>query len=251
MAVRRSMPSTKRTTKRKTSTKRKASVSKKVATLVRTVKKLNKVSYDKVQLSGIPKYSDNVVQPYYQYHVEQLLNTWSPVFGYDSGDLANVNKFYINSYNMDIRLRQDNEADQIYYTMFFVSLKDEANDPTTFDPATGALTLANGTHYYSSDNGRTMLNPRFFNIHKYRRFYMGGRAGDQSAPWLRDLSLKFTPKKRLITNPRGNVFGVSGLSFPKDPSQNHFLLLFNDDAGGDLQTNKVNIHNVIAGAIPN
>lgn len=250
VATRKSASKRKAPVKRRT-TRKTASVAKKVTTLARAVKKLNKISYDKVQLSGLPKYNENVVQPYYQYHCEQLLNTWTPVFGYDANDMADVNKFYINSYNMDIRLRQDNEADQIYYSMFFVSLKDEANDPTTFDPLTGQLTLTSGVHYYASDNGRVLLNPRFFNIHKYRRFYMGGRAGDQSAPWLRDLSMKFTPKKRQIYNPKGNVFGVGGLSFPKDPSQNHYLLLFNDDAGADLQTNKINIHNIVAGAIPN
>jgi len=249
------MPVTRKTApKRKTPVKRTmktASVAKKVSTLTRTVKKLTQISYDKLALAGTPKYNDNVVQPYYQYHVESLMNSWTPVWGLDSADIQNVNKLYINSYNFDMRLRQDNEADQIYYSMFFVSLKDQGADSTTFDPATGTLTLAAGIHYYASDNGRVLLNPRFFNIHKYRRFYMGGRPGDQSAPWLRDLSFKFTPKKRLIENPKGNVFGLSGLSFPKDPSQNHFVLLFNDDAGGDLQTNKINIHNLVSAAIPN
>ena len=250
MPVRKIAPRRKAPTRR-AAPKKTASVAKKVTTLARTVKKLTKISYDKISMHGVPSLNTNVTLPYFQYHIEDIMNSWTPIFGYDSADLQNVNKVYINSYNVDMRLRQDNEADLIYYSMFVVSLKDQAADSTTFDPATGQLTLAPNIHYYAGDNGRVLINTRFFNIHKYKRFYMGGRTGDQSAPCLRDLSFKLTPKKKLIENPRGNVFGVSGLTFPKDPSQNHFILLFNDDAGADLQTNKVNISNLISAAIPN
>ena len=30
-----------------------------------------------------------------------------------------------------------------------------------------------------------MMNKKYFNIHSYKRFYMGGRVGDQSAPALK------------------------------------------------------------------
>jgi len=230
---------------------KKTSVVKKVATLVRQVKKLNTISYDKVQFSGTPLFNAPVTTPFFQYHCEGLMNAWTPIFGLDSNDVDECNKVYLNSYNMDIRLQQASEADQVFYTMFVVSLKDQGADSSTFDPATGSLQMINGIHYYSSDNGRTMLNPRFFNIIKYKRFYMGGRPGDQSAPSLRDLSVKIIPRQKLVQNPKGNIFGVGGLSFPKDPSQNHWVLLFNDDQSADLQVNRIGIHNVISAAIAN
>lgn len=241
--------------KRKTPMRRaapkKTSVVKKVATLTRAVKKLNKISYDKVNFRIAEDIDVSVTQPYYQFHVNKLTNAWAPVFGYDSNDIDEVNKVYVNSYKLDMRLNQSSEADLMYYSAFVVSLKDQAADSTTFDPATGALTLTAGLQYTTlGANGKVLVNPSFFNIHAYKRFYMGGRAGDQSAPVLRDLSFTIVPKQKLITNPRGNVFGVGGLSFPKDPSQNYFVLLFNDDSGADLQVNRVNISGLASCAIP-
>ena len=50
-----------------------------------------------------------------------------------------------------------------------------------------------------------MMNKKYFNIHSYKRFYMGGRVGDQSAPALKDLSFTIVPKQRLVENPGGNI----------------------------------------------
>lgn len=240
--------------KRKTPMRRapkKTSVVKTVATLSRQVKKLNKVSYDKVNFRIAEDAEVALTLPYYQFHINRLTNSWTPVFGYDTADIDEVNKVYVNSYKMDMRVSQASEADLIYYTAFVVSLKDQGADATTFDPATGNLTLASGPHYTTlGGNGKVLLNPAFFNIHSYKRFYMGGRSGDQSAPALRDLSFTIVPKQKLITNLRGNVFGVGGLSFPKDPSQNYYILLFNDDSGGDLQVNRINVSGLASCAIP-
>jgi hypothetical protein len=240
---------------RKVAPKRRAaskkSMTKKVTALARTVKKLATVSYDKVNMSLVTS-SVGVVQPYYQYHINNIMSSWTPVFGYDAGDLSDVNKCYVNSYKIDARISQGSEADQIYYSMFVVSLKDDAADSTTFDPATGALNLASGTHYTTlGANGKVLINPRMFNIHSYKRFYMGGRAGDQSAPCLRDVSFTIVPKQKLITNPKGNIFGIGGLSFPKDPSKNYYLLLFNDDSGADFQVNTITVGGLASCAIPN
>jgi hypothetical protein len=195
----------------------------------------------------------SVVTPYYQYHVNNLMQSWQPIFGYDSGDFSQVNKCYVNSYKIDARLSQGSEADLIWYTAYVVSLKDDGADSTTFDPATGALTLSNGTHFQTMGaQGKVFLNPRFFNIHHYKRFSMGGRAGDQSNPVQRDLSFTIVPKQKLITNPKGNIFGTpGGMQFPKDPSKNYYLLLFNDDSGSDLQVNKITICGMATLAIPN
>lgn len=236
---------------KKRTTPKTESVAKKVTALARTVKKLNQISYDKVMFKGYG-HDGGIAQPYYAFHVNQLTSQWDPVFGYDSADIQNVNKVYVNSYKVDARIRQGSEADLIYYTAFIVSLKDQAADSTTFDPLTGNLTLANGIHYEQiGANGKVLMSKSMFNIHAYKRFYMGGRSGDQSAPVLRDLSFTIKPKQRLIQNPKGNVFGLSGLSFPKDPSQNYYLILFNDDSVADGQVNFINVSVLASCAIPN
>lgn len=250
MAYRKTAPKRKAPVRR-ASTK-KTSVVKKVATLSRQVKKLNKVSYDKVQMQISGFNNTAVTTPYYQYHINNLTQSWAPMFGYDANDVSTVNKMYVNSYKVDARLKQASEADLIWYTAFIVSLKDDGADSTTFDPATGQLTLTVNTHYnLLGAAGKAFLNPRFFNIHSYKRFSMGGRAGDQSNPVQRDLSFTIVPKQKMVTNPKGNIFGVGGLSFPKDPSKNYYLLLFNDDLGSDLQYNEITIGGMATIAIPN
>lgn len=217
------------------------------------IKKLTKVSYDRVQMKGIGVTNQGIISPYFIYHLNNQMSSWTPVFGYDGNDFSNVNKCYVNSYKVDARLTQDNESDLIWYTMFIVSLKDDAADSTTFDPATGALTLSTDTHYtVLGAQGKALINPRMFNIHAYKRFSMGGRAGDQSNPVQRDLSFTIVPKQKQITNPRGNIFaGVGSLSFPKDPSKNYYMILFNDDSAVDLATNKITINLLADMAIPN
>jgi hypothetical protein len=233
-------------------TKKATSTVKELAKVKASIKKLTTISYDKVQMQMSGYNNQAVVQPYYQYHLNGLMQNWTPIFGYDSGDFSTVNKCYVNSYKVDARLKQSSEADLIWYTAFVVSLKDDGADSTTFDPATGTLTLALNTHYNSlGASGKTLLNPRFFNIHSYKRFSMGGRSGDQSNPVQRDLSFTIVPKEKLITNPKGNIFGSGGLQFPKDPSKNYYLLLFNDDSAGDLQYNEIVIGGLASLAIPN
>jgi hypothetical protein len=226
-------------------------VAKKVATLSAQVAKLNKISYDKYTMVMARESSSAVVQPYYQYHLQQNMNNWVPIFGSVAADINQADKMYINSYKLDVRLTQGNEADRIFYTAFLVSLKDQGNDASTFDPATGTLGLVDNVHFITlPDNGRALLNEKFFNIHAMKRFVMGGRPGDQSTPETRDLSFTLVPKQKLIVNPRGNVLQNASFSFPKDPSQNYYFLLFNDDSAGDLQTNKIHIGGLVSLAIP-
>lgn len=236
------MPVKRKFTKSKRTYRKKKSVTAKVAALSRSVNKLNKISYDKVSLIMGQKTNDSVTLPFYQYSLTNGMNTWGAVFGDNSTDIANTSKMMVNSYSLDVRLNQDNEADRITYTAYIVSLRDQGADASTFDPLNGNLVMTDNIHYVSmNQNGRVFVNRKFFNIHHMKRFTMGGRPGDQSSPETRDLSFRVYPKNKLIENPRGNIFGSGGLTYPRDPSQNYFFLLFNDDSGADLQTNKIQI----------
>ena len=224
--------------------KKAPTVAAKVATLAKAVKKLNTVSYNKVTMvmEGMVNNQASVIAPYFIQPLLADMRNWVPTFGSTSADITNADKVWINSYKIDCRLSQASEADRITYSAFIVSLKDQANDSSTFDPATGSLALQNGVHYQLlPTNGSVLMNTKFVNIHSYKRFMMGGRAGDQSTPETRDLSFTIRPKEKVISNPRGNVFGVSGLTFPKDPSQNYYFILFNDDSFGDGQVNRISM----------
>lgn len=235
---------------------KKTSVVKKVATLVKAVKKLNTISYDKVALKMGATGLVNMSAPYYCYNITNGLNTWSPTWGTDASDLADVSKIYVNSYKLDVRVVQGTEPDLTFYTAFVVSLKDQANDSQTWlNSSTGALVLSPDVHYATiQSNGRVLMNPKYFNIHHYKRFYMGGRAGDQSAPVHRDMSFTIVPKNKKIENPGGNIFGAvsgrNGLEFPRDPSQNYFLVMFNDNSALDFENNNIIIGGIANVAIP-
>ena len=197
-----------------------------------------------------------VQNPYYVYNITNGMNTWGPIFGNDASDIADTQKMYVNSYKFDVRLTQASEADLTLYSGFVVSLKDQANDSQTWlNSTTGALVLTPGVHYEALGNdGRVMMNKKYFNIHSYKRFYMGGRVGDQSAPALKDLSFTIVPKQRLVENPGGNIFGTisgrNGLPFPRDPSQNYFFVLFNDNSGLDFENNFITMSGLCNVAIP-
>jgi hypothetical protein len=183
------------------------------------------------------------------------LNSATPLFGYDNTDLASVDKAYVNKYEVMCSVRQNNEPNLIRYSLFLVSLKDQGADATTFDPATGALTLSGTTHYAYGGvfADQVRLSPRFFNIHAVRRFTMGyeGSAGPTAdTKSERRFNFNIVPKQRLISNPKGNVFNNAAFPFPKDPSQNYYLILFNDNSGADLENNKVDISVIKHFAIP-
>jgi len=226
-----------------------------VVKLKAAVKKLNAVSYDKVALR-MGNSQAFVQNPYYVYNITNGMNTWGPIFGSDSSDLTNVQKMYVNSYKLDVRLNQGSEPDLTYYTAFIVSLKDQSNDVQTWlNSTTGALVMTPGIHYTDlGTDGRVLMNKKYFNIHAFKRFYMGGRPGDQSAPACKDISFTIKPKQRTIENPGGNIFGTisgrNGLAFPRDPSQNYFFILFNDNSGIDFENNLLHISGLCQCAIP-
>jgi len=243
--------------KGKTSTRKGAKkapkASKALATLKSQVAKLTKVSYSKIDFNHTPAVNVNLATPYNQQLVSGGFNTMAPLWGYSSTDVNTVDKAYLNSKDVYVSVRQNNEPNLIRYTMFLVSLKDEGADTTTFDPATGALTLASGTHYTNIASDQVRVSPRFFNIHAMRRFTMGyeGTAGPTADTLSeRRFVFKIKPKSKMIVNPKGNVFANAAFTFPKDPSQNYWVLLFNDNAGADLENNRLDISVIDHFAIP-
>jgi len=227
---------------------KKPSIAKKVSTLQRKVKTLAKESFTKVWTFQTIANGVNLSSPYLAYNLsKQYYDT--PLWGQATSDFQNVNKAYLNSLEVGVRIRQANEPNLIRYTMFLVSLKDQAATTTLFDPISRELTLTSGGDDYagyglSQYTDLVRLNPMKYNIHAVKRFTMGyeGTAGPTSDTYSeRRFDFKINPRQRLLTNPKGDVFGNASFISPNDVSQNYFLIVFNDNASGDLEYNKIDV----------
>lgn len=255
MAYTRKSSSSKKAPVRKAMYSKKPAVSRTVAKLSKQVAKLTKVSYDNVPIV-MPSYNNvnlgglgttpNV------FPLTNFLASAVPLWGYDNIDIQECTKGYLNSMRIQLDVTQHNEPDLIRMSFFLVSLKDQGADSTTFDPATGGLMLASGVHYMATSISQdsVVLNPRFFNVHGTWRTHTGGVVGGQTVqPALRRKIWTLRPK-RLIQNPKGNMFRNASHSFPKDPSNNYFVLAFTDNLTGEGESPQLSLANLTNWAIP-
>lgn len=228
-------------------------VDKKVKALTKKVATLAKVSYDKVDTWSSYAANFNMTATYNAFNISRINTHCAPIWGYVAADLAQSNKAYLNSKDIKISVRQKNEIDLIRYSMFIVSLKDQAANTTLFDPASRQLTLVgSGQDYVTIASDQVMLNPESFTVHHVKRFTMGHEGTSPTADTFSEKRFAFTikPKQKLIHNPTGNMFANASFPSPVDPSQNYFVILFNDNAGADLQYNQVDIQVIDHWAIP-
>jgi len=161
------------------------------------------------------------------------------IFGTDANDGQNP-KIVHQSFGIDAYVSLENtinnEEDTITMTAFLVSLKDDIGG--AFNPTTGALTIANGSHYVIQ-NGLCMLNKKIFNIHKVKRKVItnhGTPLANPSAQTQSGTDFRFYWKhspRSLITNPVGEW---TSLSSALDPSKQYYMLFFNDNSVADLES---------------
>lgn len=144
------------------------------------------------------------------------------------------------------------EPDNVNYSAFVVSLRDDANDGALYDPVNGQLTMTDGKEYTKSPTAgalsMVLLNPKIFKIHKRWQFAIGnnGFAPGTSTAQQGLLSEKtISYKKRLgfdIVNPTGDVW--QQCQSARDPSKQLYLLIFNDDTYLDLQAQRFDFNMV-------
>lgn len=219
--------------------------------IVSRVKRLERVNRRKTQTHIVQmRPSQNLVSDYNSIN----LSNWSPVSGYQpmfgtvEDDLKDANSFYHKSMGIDMYYYLNNETENITYTVFLVSLKDQIG--SAFNPSTGALSLTADVHYVKNTSaagygGLVMLNKGCFNIHKIARFTLGnnGQVASTSSGKLqygvdRRMYWKWKPRC-LVRNPIGNVRGqLSSV----DPSKCYYLLIFNDNSVLDAQAQSVQIN---------
>jgi len=160
-------------------------------------------------------------------------SSMTPIFGAD-GDDDNNYKMVHTSFGFDgylsLENSYNNEESTISFTMFLVSLKDDIGD--AFTPATGALSLTSGQHYYMQ-NGQCLLNKKCFNIHKIMRKTLTNfntTLGTAAAKSQGGADFRFYIKHSpncTITNVKGDW---KALGSAQDPSKQRYLLIFNDDS---------------------
>lgn len=235
-------------------------LSAKVATLTKQVATLKKVSYDKRMTASAIANGDNLTTTYNSWNLSRMGTGTSfniPIFGTSSTDLSEVNKAYLTSKDVFVSIRQNNEPNLTRCSMFLVSLKDQGATSSIFDPASRQLTIANTNDYILTNPSQceqVLLNPKIFTVHAVKRFTMGyeGSAGPMADTYSQR-RWKFTikPKQPVIENPSGNIFNNSVFPSPMDPSQNYFVIIFNDNAIIDLEYPKVDINVYDHWSVPN
>lgn len=174
-----------------------------VKALKKKVDKMAKVSTERVDtFQGST--GNNLTSQYNSWNISRLLTTTvtpttNPIFGANLADLADVGKAYLNSKDVYISIRQNNEPNMIRYSMFIVSLKDQGSTTTVFDPSTRQLVglASGGVHFVFNAADQVVLNPKVFTIHATRRFTMGyeGSAGP-AADTYSERRFKFNLKPR-------------------------------------------------------
>lgn len=182
----------------------------------------------------------------YQYIRLNTINSSSSIFGTTISEDFAVNKTRLVSLGVDnyVTLANTplNEEEEVQYTYFLVSLKDEIG--TAFDPAIGALTLSSGTHY-QKQGGMVMLNKKCFNIHTVKRFVLtnhGIDLGVNTAQTQHGTDKRFYRKISVgkdIINPTGSV---ATLETGLDPSKSYFALLFSNDSILDAEWGRWDIN---------
>lgn len=154
-------------------------------------------------------------------------SNWAAIFGADANDVE-ANKCIHKSFGIDMRFESNSETDAINFTVFIVSLKDGMRG---FDNSSAALSLSNNLDYHWQD-ALAMVNKKSFNIHYTKRFTLGNNGvglGSSTAQTQYGTDRRFYTRIRpnnTIENPRGDW---KAMTCSPDPSDNYYLLVFNDN----------------------
>lgn len=229
--------------------KKARSISTKVQALTKAVSRLNHVSMNRIMYSQNQTGTLGNATGASGYVSFPLLkfSGWTRTFGTDLDDESNK-QCLIRSINCPYTLTT-NEPDDRYYSVWCVSLKDEANELLNTDGTLANLTQ--GTHYVS-DASNTLLNLKYFTVHYHRKFTTGVVAMNKaagvvtSAPAVQNVPVSGRDAMKLGTIKIN--FGKSGLfvknpagdwkagNYPKDPSKNYFVLCFySGESTADLE----------------
>lgn len=225
--------------------RRKLSIGRRLAKLERAARAVSTIVNTRVNFVSAMS-APYLIIPLSNYSVQQ------PVFGSVPGEAFEKSHAYHQSVGMDIRVRMNNEYDKVTYTMFIVSLKDQA--APILNPATGLPALTAGDHF-SSSSSMVMVNKEFFNIHKIKRFATGnnsvqpnfaalnyGFASNEPGEQGLRREHRFYMKQRFAHKVHNPIGAWSALVGNPDPSKNYYILLFNDNSLADLTSPEIEVN---------
>lgn len=188
---------------------------------------------------------DAIVQPYYCFPLSTF-NAWSRIFGTGTNDWEG-NSMIWKSFGLDVHVRSFNETEQINFTMFLISMKD--NGSYCIPAAGGNLVISDTTEFINSSgaggdtaSGLVMLNKSICNIHYVKRFTLGNNGAalnTSSAQTQYGTDRRFYIRHRVnkkIQNPIGDVFAMPRAY---DPSSNYYLLIFSNNLSADAESPRV------------
>lgn len=226
--------------------------------LKRQVARLTKVAINKIQYRTAFNMNCYDVAGLANYQARNLVkfSDWTRIFGTDADD--EVNKQAIVRSITGRWSFLTNEPDDRRYSMWIVSLKDNASELLT--AGTGDLgTLVEDTHFIGSGD-RVLLNLKFFNVHYHKTWHAGvypmsKAAGPSSSAAVQNIpntgtdsikqgrySIKCGKAGMKVLNPKGDW---KAQGYPRDPSQNYFLLTFwSGDSIADVEYGTVYTHNL-------
>ena len=166
----------------------------------------------------------------------------SMIFGSTTAQTTDRRVKHLSS-AIDIFLNSSSEDDTIQYTMVIVSLKDIMSTQVNFSNT--YLTLTNGLHY-EMINGTCVMNTEFFNIHYSKRFTLGnngnGATGASATSGPGRWDRRFFRIQRIGTRPSAPIGSWKDMACPRDPSQNFYVILFNDNSVLDLENPGITVN---------
>jgi hypothetical protein len=229
-----------------------------LAKLKRQVSRLTKVAINKIQYQYAFDYLMSNAPGTDSYAANALLkfSNWTRIFGTDTDDEVNK-QCLVKSISARWQMFS-NEPDARTYSVWVVSLKDQASELLT--SGTGELgSLIQGTHYIGVGS-EVLLNLKYFNVHYHRARHSGiypalksatGTAGavqnistvGEDQMQLGRFSIRCGKYGLKVLNPKGDW--RAGI-YPKDPSQNYYFINFwSGDSTLDVEVPNMKVNSLI------
>lgn len=165
------------------------------------------------------------------YYNLSLISTASKVFYTQPEDVQPRVAKHVKM-NLDVLVETGTENDGVTITVYILSAKNNTPDDF-FDGGSGGLVWGAAGTSYQTVEGQAFINPEYFNIH-YRKtlFFPPHAPGDTAQA---KLSRRFTFNMRPNKLIRNNTGSFEDLVCPQKPSDNYWLVFFNNNVSADLE----------------
>ena len=213
-----------------------------ITTLAKAVKSIQLKMKRKTLLLNYGQQFDRELSSDYDYFKLSNYSNWVNIFGSGADD-ATAGKMIHKSFGMDIYLNSSTEPDPIQFTIFLVSLKDSMRS-AAWTQTNGNLSLSSGAEYYAQ-NGLVLLNKKCFNIHGVKRCVLGNNGvglGSSTAQTQYGTDRRYYMKMSCNKTVEDTAGNWKDLQSSPDPSDNYYLLIFNDNGILDAQNPRVRIN---------